>query len=121
MIVTPGGDETRQLVDKDVLNALGPTGVLVNVARGSVVDESALVEALQSGTILSAGLDVFENEPTVHPGLLEVENVVLLPHVGSASVPTRDAMGRLVVDNLVEWFDTGEPVTPVQESADLVR
>jgi lactate dehydrogenase-like 2-hydroxyacid dehydrogenase len=121
MIVTPGGDETRHLVDKDVLNALGPTGVLVNVARGSVVDESALVEALQSGTILGAGLDVFENEPTVHPGLLELENVVLLPHVGSASVPTRDAMGRLVVDNLVGWFATGEPVTPVQESADLVR
>jgi lactate dehydrogenase-like 2-hydroxyacid dehydrogenase len=121
MVVTPGGDETRHLVDKDILNALGPTGVLVNVARGSVVDESALVEALQSGTILGAGLDVFENEPTVHPGLLELGNVVLLPHVGSASVPTRDAMGRLVVDNLVGWFDTGQPVTPVPESADLVR
>jgi lactate dehydrogenase-like 2-hydroxyacid dehydrogenase len=121
MVVTPGGDETRHLVDKDVLNALGPNGVLINVARGSVVDESALVEALQSGTILGAGLDVFENEPTVHPGLLELDNVVLLPHVGSASVPTREAMGRLVVDNLVGWFDTGQPVTPVPESADLIR
>ena len=121
MIVIPGGEETRHLVDKTVLDALGPTGILINVARGSVVDEAALVEALQSGTILSAGLDVFENEPTVHPGLLDLENVVLLPHVGSASVPTRDAMGRLVVDNLVAWFDTGAPVTPVDESAELVQ
>lgn len=121
MIVIPGGDDTRHLVDAAVLEALGPDGILINVARGSVVDEAALVAALRSRTILSAGLDVFEHEPAVHPGLLELDNAVLLPHVGSGSVPTRDAMGRLVVENLVSWFDYGVPVTPVQESADLVR
>jgi lactate dehydrogenase-like 2-hydroxyacid dehydrogenase len=121
MIVIPGGDETRHLVDAAVLEALGPDGILINVARGTVVDEAALVEALRSRTILSAGLDVFENEPAVHPGLLELDNAVLLPHVGSATIPTRDAMGGLVVENLVSWFDHGVPVTPVQESADLVR
>jgi lactate dehydrogenase-like 2-hydroxyacid dehydrogenase len=103
------------------LQALGPDGILINVARGSVVDEAALVEALRSKAILGAGLDVFEHEPEVHPGLLDVDNAVLLPHVGSASVPTRDAMGGLVVANLVSWFDHGVPVTPVPESADLVR
>ncbi|GAA1555507.1 2-hydroxyacid dehydrogenase [Kribbella sancticallisti] len=121
MIVIPGGDETRHLVNAEVLEALGPNGILINVARGSVVDEAALVEALRSRTILSAGLDVFENEPAVHPGLLEVDNAVLLPHVGSASIPTRNAMGELVVENLVSWFQYGVPVTPVQESAELVR
>ena len=121
MVVIPGGDETRHLVDAEVLEALGPDGILINVARGSVVDEAALVSALQSRGILGAGLDVFEHEPDVHPGLLELDNAVLLPHVGSASIPTRDAMGRLVVDNLISWFDTGVPLTPVQESADLVR
>ncbi|TDO54370.1 lactate dehydrogenase-like 2-hydroxyacid dehydrogenase [Kribbella sp. VKM Ac-2527] len=120
-IVIPGGDGTRQLVNAEVLAALGPDGILINVARGTVVDEAALVDALRSRTILAAGLDVFEHEPDVHPGLLELDNAVLLPHVGSASVPTRDAMGRLVVENLVSWFGTGVPVTPVQESADLVR
>ncbi|WP_112248433.1 2-hydroxyacid dehydrogenase [Kribbella monticola] len=120
-IVVPGGDETKHLVNAEVLAALGPDGILINVARGSVVDEAALVDALRNKTILGAGLDVFEHEPEVHPGLLEVDNAVLLPHVGSASVPTRDAMGGLVVANLVSWFDHGVPVTPVPESADLVR
>jgi lactate dehydrogenase-like 2-hydroxyacid dehydrogenase len=120
-VVIPGGDETRHLVNAEVLEALGPNGILINVARGSVVDEAALVDALRSKTILGAGLDVFEHEPLVHPGLLEVDNAVLLPHVGSASVPTRDAMGALVVENLVSWFGRGVPVTPVPESADLVR
>ena len=119
-IVIPGGDETRHLVNAEVLEALGPDGILINVSRGTVVDEAALVDALRSRTILSAGLDVFEHEPAVHPGLLELDNAVLLPHVGSATVPTRDAMGRLVVENLVSWFATGVPVTPVQESRDLV-
>jgi lactate dehydrogenase-like 2-hydroxyacid dehydrogenase len=121
MVVIPGGEDTRHLVNAEVLEALGPNGILINVARGSVVDEAALVEALRSKAILGAGLDVFEHEPAVHPGLLEVDNAVLLPHVGSASVPTRDAMGRLVVENLISWFDRGVPVTPVPESADLVR
>ncbi|WBQ05986.1 2-hydroxyacid dehydrogenase [Kribbella sp. CA-293567] len=121
MIVIPGGDETRHLVDAQVLKALGTDGILINVARGTVVDEEALVEALRTNTILSAGLDVFEHEPEVHPGLLDLGNAVLLPHVGSASVPTRDAMGQLVVDNLVSWYETGKPLTPVQESTRLLR
>jgi lactate dehydrogenase-like 2-hydroxyacid dehydrogenase len=121
MIVIPGGAETKHLVNAEVLAALGADGILINVARGTVVDEAALVDALKSRTILSAGLDVFEHEPEVHPGLLEVDNAVLLPHVGSGTIPTRDAMGRLVVENLVSWFENGVPVTPVQESADLVR
>jgi lactate dehydrogenase-like 2-hydroxyacid dehydrogenase len=121
MIVIPGGDDTRHLVNAEVLEALGPDGILINVARGTVVDEAALVEALRSGTILSAGLDVFEAEPKVHPGLLDLPNAVLLPHVGSATIPTRNAMGGLVVENLLNWFAYGTPTTPVPESADLVK
>jgi lactate dehydrogenase-like 2-hydroxyacid dehydrogenase len=121
MIVIPGGDETRHLVNAEILEALGPDGILINVARGTVVDEEALAEALRTNTILSAGLDVFEHEPQVHPALLDLPNAVLLPHVGSATIPTRNAMGQLVVDNLTNWFTHGAPLTPVQESADLVR
>ncbi|GAA3597558.1 2-hydroxyacid dehydrogenase [Kribbella ginsengisoli] len=121
MIVIPGGEETRHLVNAEVLKALGPDGILINIARGTVVDEAALAEALATNTILSAGLDVFEHEPQVHPALLDLPNAVLLPHVGSATIPTRNAMGQLVVDNLRSWFDNGVPLTPVQESADLVR
>jgi lactate dehydrogenase-like 2-hydroxyacid dehydrogenase len=111
--IVPGGAATRHIVDAEVLAALGPDGVLINVARGSVVDEAALVAALQAGTIGAAGLDVFENEPEVPAALIDMPNVVLLPHLGSASVHTRAAMGQLVVDNLVSWFDTGKAVTPV--------
>jgi lactate dehydrogenase-like 2-hydroxyacid dehydrogenase len=121
MIVIPGGDSTRHLVDAEVLRALGPDGILINVARGSIVDEQALVDALRTNTILSAGLDVFEHEPKVHPDLLTLPNAVLLPHVGSATMPTRTAMGTLVVDNLRNWLTHGTPLTPVPESADLVR
>jgi lactate dehydrogenase-like 2-hydroxyacid dehydrogenase len=121
MIVIPGGESTRHLVDAEVLKALGPDGILINVARGTVVDEAALVDALRDGTILSAGLDVFEDEPNVHPGLLDLPNAVLLPHVGSATIPTRNAMGNLVVENLVSWFNYGTPVTPVPESASLLK
>lgn len=121
MVVIPGGDATRGLVDAEVLAALGSEGVLVNVARGSVVDEAALVEALRSGTIRSAGLDVYADEPHVPQELVDMEHVVLLPHVGSGSVPTRDAMGRLCVDNLVAWFATGEPLTPVAETRHITR
>jgi len=121
MIVIPGGESTRHLVDAEVLKALGPDGILINVARGTVVDEAALVDALRDGSILSAGLDVFEDEPNVHAGLLDLPNAVLLPHVGSATIPTRNAMGNLVVENLVNWFDYGTPVTPVPESADLAK
>lgn len=120
LVATPGGDGTKHLVDAEVLGALGGQGVLVNVARGSVVDEAALAAALRSGTILAAGLDVYEDEPHVHPDLLTMDRVVLLPHVGSASIATRQAMGQLVVDNLVAWFDRGRPVTPVSESEPLL-
>jgi lactate dehydrogenase-like 2-hydroxyacid dehydrogenase len=116
IVLTPGGDATRHLVDTAVLTALGPDGVLINVARGSVVDTQALIEALQDGTILTAGLDVVEGEPQVPQALLDMEHVVLLPHVGSASVVTRAAMSQLVVDNLVNWQVSGEPLTPIPET-----
>ncbi len=112
--IVPGGAGTKHLVDAAVLAALGADGVLINVARGSVVDEAALVAALVDGTIGGAGLDVFEDEPNVPEALRAMANVVLLPHVGSASVHTRAAMGRLVVDNLVGWFDGDGAVTPVR-------
>jgi lactate dehydrogenase-like 2-hydroxyacid dehydrogenase len=116
MVVTPGGPATRNLIDANVLEALGPDGILINMSRGSVVDEPALIAALQAGRILSAGLDVFANEPQVPPELIAMENVVLFPHVGSASVHTRDAMGQLVVDNLLSWAAGKGPLTPVPES-----
>ena len=116
LVVAPGGPETNGLVDATVLKALGPQGLLVNVARGSVVDEAALIRALQAGTILGAGLDVFAREPHVPPDLIAMDGVVLLPHVGSASVHTRAAMGRLVVDNLTAWFSGQGPLTPVPET-----
>jgi lactate dehydrogenase-like 2-hydroxyacid dehydrogenase len=114
--ITPGGTGTRHLVNAEVLEALGPKGVLINVARGSVVDEGALIAALKAGTILTAGLDVFEDEPRVRQELIDMDHVVLLPHVASASVHTRNAMGQLVVDNLASWFDGKGPITPVPET-----
>ena len=116
VVVTPGGADTRHLVGRDVFEALGPTGVLINVARGSVVDEEALVEALRNRTIMSAGLDVFADEPRVPQALIDMDHVVLLPHVGSASQHTRDAMGQLVVDNLLSWAAGKGPLTPVGET-----
>ncbi|MDT3382000.1 2-hydroxyacid dehydrogenase [Labrys neptuniae] len=116
MIIVPGGAETRHLVDAEVLKALGPDGVLINVARGSVVDEGALIEALRNRTILAAGLDVFADEPQVPEALVALDNAVLLPHVGSATIHTRRAMGQLVVDNLVSWRDGKGPLTPVSET-----
>jgi Lactate dehydrogenase and related dehydrogenases len=116
MVVAPGGDATYHIVNEEVLNALGPNGILINVGRGTVVDEKALIAALRDGRILSAGLDVFENEPHVPAELIAMDHVVLLPHVGSASVYTRNAMGQLVVDNLVSWFEGKGPKTPVPET-----
>lgn len=116
IVLVPGGAATHHLVDTAVLTALGPDGVLINVARGAVVDTHALIEALRDGTILSAGLDVFEEEPHVPQALLDMPHVVLLPHIGSASVVTRAAMSKLVVDNLVSWFETGTALTPIGES-----
>lgn len=114
--VAPGGPTTRHMINAEILDELGPDGVLINVGRGSTVDEKALIQALKDGTILSAGLDVFEDEPNVPQELIEMEHVTLLPHVGSASLFTRNKMGQLVVDNLRSYFETGRPVTPVAET-----
>jgi lactate dehydrogenase-like 2-hydroxyacid dehydrogenase len=114
--VAPGGAATHHIINAKVLKALGPDGILINVGRGTVVDEAALAEALASGTILSAGLDVFEDEPRVPQALIDMPHVVLLPHVGSASHHTRRLMGQLVVDNLISWFSGKGPLTPVPET-----
>lgn len=116
IVTTTGGASTRHLVDERVLRALGPRGVLINVSRGNVVDEQALVAALANGDILTAGLDVFEEEPRVPQPLIEMEHVVLLPHLGSGSTHTRNAMGDLLVRNLVSWFKDEGPLTPVAET-----
>ena len=118
--VAPGGEATDKAVNAQVLAALGPDGVFVNIGRGSTVDEEALAAALADGTILAAGLDVFAREPQVPEALLKVDNAILLPHVGSASLHTRRAMADLTVDNLVAWFDTGKPLTPVPETRHVV-
>jgi lactate dehydrogenase-like 2-hydroxyacid dehydrogenase len=116
MVVAPGGAQTRHLVNADVLRALGSDGVLINVARGSLVDEDALAQALSEGEILAAGLDVFADEPNVPASLMGRENVVLLPHVASGSRHAREAMGQLVVDNLASWEQGSGPLTPVGET-----
>jgi lactate dehydrogenase-like 2-hydroxyacid dehydrogenase len=116
VVIVPGGASTAKMINADVLKALGPRGVVINVARGSVVDEEALIAALKSGTILAAGLDVFANEPAVPDELKAMQNVVLLPHIGSASVVTRNAMDQLVVDNLKAWFAGKGPLTPIAET-----
>jgi lactate dehydrogenase-like 2-hydroxyacid dehydrogenase len=116
MVITPGGAETRHLINAEVLAALGPDGILINMARGSVVDEAALIKALQNKTILSAGLDVFQREPEVPAELIAMDHVVLFPHLGSASVATREQMDQLVVDNLVAWAAGKPPLTPVAET-----
>jgi lactate dehydrogenase-like 2-hydroxyacid dehydrogenase len=116
IVIVPGGPTTKNLINKEVLEALGPNGILINMARGSVVDEAALIEALSRGIILAAGLDVFVNEPHVPAELIAMDNVVLLPHLGSASVHTRTAMDQLVVDNLRAWASGGAPMTPVPET-----
>lgn len=114
--IIPGGASTMGLIDAQVLSALGPRGILINVARGSVVDEAALVAALKSGTIAAAGLDVFEQEPLPTPELLTLDNAVLVPHVGSGSVHTRGRMASLAIENLTSWFGGRGPVTPVPET-----
>ncbi|WP_375455956.1 2-hydroxyacid dehydrogenase [uncultured Methylobacterium sp.] len=116
MVVAPGGPGTEGMVDAAVLEALGPEAILVNVARGSVVDEAALIAALEAGAIHGAGLDVFAAEPHVPERLRALDRVVLLPHVGSGTHDTRAAMGGLVVDNLVSWFSGRGPLTPVAET-----
>lgn len=114
--IVPSTPQTNGAINAEVLAALGSKGVLINVGRGSTVDEAALIAALENGTIAAAGLDVFASEPHVPQALIDLPNVSLLPHVASASVPTRDAMADLVVDNLISWFDQGRPLTPVPET-----
>jgi lactate dehydrogenase-like 2-hydroxyacid dehydrogenase len=121
VVIVPGGPSTNKMVNAEVMKALGPRGVIINVARGTVVDEQAMVAALKSGTILAAGLDVFEKEPHVPDELKSMQNVVLLPHIGSASVVTRNAMDQLVVDNLKSWFAGKGPLTPVAETPAKAR
>ena len=116
ILIVPGGPGTAKMINAEVMKALGPRGVIINVARGTVMDEQALIAALRSGTILAAGLDVFEKEPNVPEELKALQNVVLLPHIGSASVVTRNAMDQLVVDNLRAWFAGKPPLTPVAET-----
>jgi lactate dehydrogenase-like 2-hydroxyacid dehydrogenase len=114
--IVPSTPQTIGAINGEVLAALGSNGVMINVGRGSTVDEAALIAALQSGTIAAAGLDVFANEPHVPQSLIDQPNVSLLPHVASASVPTREAMADLVADNLFSWFDAQHPLTPVPET-----
>jgi len=116
IVIVPGGAATKNMINAKVMEALGPRGVVINIARGSVVDEPALIKALQDKTIMAAGLDVFAEEPKVPAELIAMENVVLLPHVGSASHHTRRAMGQLVVDNLLAWSTGKPPLTPVPET-----
>ncbi len=115
VVITPGGAATRKLIDATVLKALGPKGILVNVARGPVVDEAALIEALESGAIAGAALDVFENEPNVPARLMALPHVVLAPHIGSATRETRQAMADLALGNLQAHFAGRPLLTPVPE------
>lgn len=117
--ITPGGPATNRIVNRAVIEALGPEGTLINVSRGTVVDEPAMITALQDGKLGWAGLDVFEAEPKVPAQLCALPNVVLLPHVGSATVETRAAMGALTVDNLLKHLEDGTVISPVPECAEM--
>lgn len=116
MVIAPGGEATRGIVSREVMEALGPAGTLINVARGTLVDEPAMVDLLLAGKLGAAGLDVFVDEPRVPEALFALDNVVLLPHVGSASHYTRNKMGQLVVDNIVSFARGHGPLTPVPET-----
>lgn len=113
VLALPGSAENQQLVDASVLKALGKEGVLINIARGTVVNEPDLIDALQQGTIKGAALDVFPHEPEIHPALRELDNVLLTPHIGSATFETREGMANNVVENLLTYFATGKVLTPV--------
>ena len=116
MIIVPGGPATQNLINAEVLKALGSRGIVINMARGSVIDEPALIDALKTKTIYSAGLDVFAKEPEVPKELLEMDNIVLLPHLGSSTEVTRAAMDQLLVDNILAWLAGKPPLTPVPET-----
>jgi lactate dehydrogenase-like 2-hydroxyacid dehydrogenase len=116
ILITPGGPSTKHLVNAEVLEALGPNGIVINMARGTVVDDAALIKALKERKIYAAGLDVFVKEPEVPKEYFELDNVTLFPHLGSSTVHTRRKMEQLVVDNLSAWA-AGKPVlTPVPET-----
>src|ERR1041385_8395526 len=114
--ITPGGPSTRHLINAEVLAALGPRGIVINMSRGTVVDDAALIKALREKAVHSAGLDVFLNEPEVPKEYMEMDNIVLFPHLGSATVFTRQKMEQLVVDNLLAWADGKPLLTPVPET-----
>jgi lactate dehydrogenase-like 2-hydroxyacid dehydrogenase len=116
IVIVPGGAATANMINAEVLDALGANGILINMARGSVVDEPALIKALQDKRIMAAGLDVFVKEPEVPQELIAMDNVVLFPHLGSASVYTRDKMDQLIVDNIAAWAAGKPPLTPVPET-----
>ena len=113
VVIVPGGASTRGLVSAEVLDALGPNGVLINVARGEVVDQDALVAALTTGRLGGAGLDVFADEPNAPQALIDSDRCVLTPHVASATVQTREAMAALMIDNLEAVLSDRQPVSPV--------
>ena len=116
MVIVPGGAATTNMINADVLNALGANGIIINMARGSVVDEPALIAALKNRTIYSAGLDVFAKEPHVPKDLMEMDHIVMFPHLGSSTEVTRAAMDQLVVDNMLAWLSGKPPLTPVPET-----
>jgi lactate dehydrogenase-like 2-hydroxyacid dehydrogenase len=113
MVACKGGEETRGVISAAVIDALGPAGTLINVARGSVVDEGALIERLRDGRLGFAALDVFQNAPRIAPAFLELPNVLLQPHQGSATAEARSAIGQLMIDNLTAHFAGHKLPTPV--------
>ena len=112
-IITPGGKETEKLINKNVLDNLGKNGVLINVARGSVIDQDELINCLENKSILAAGLDVYTNEPNIPEKLITLKNTVLLPHIASGTVETRNAMGQLVFDNIKNYFENKPLISQV--------
>ena len=116
IVIASAGPDATKMISREVIEALGPTGILVNVSRGRVVDEAALIEALKTGKLGGAGLDVFEDEPNVPAALMAMENVVLTPHLGSSTIETRTAMGQLALDNLAAWFASKPLLTEVPET-----
>jgi len=113
ILTAAAGPTTRSAVNREVLGALGPQGVLVNVGRGALVDEGALIEVLAEGRLASAALDVYADEPNVPQSIRSLVNVVLAPHIGSATIEAREAMARLTLDNLDAFFEGKSPLTPV--------
>jgi lactate dehydrogenase-like 2-hydroxyacid dehydrogenase len=116
MLCVGGGPDTRHAVDAAILGRLGPNGILINVGRGSVVDTAALIAALRSGRMMGAALDVVEDEPQIPPELLQLDNIILTPHLASGSQHTHRMMAKLTYENLVACFETGRPLTPVTGS-----